>query len=105
MKSSTYHVFFSNLSNPLRVSIILCLRESNMCVGELSKSLGVEQSKVSHALTALKGCNIVAVERKGKERIYSLKKDTILPMLKLIDRHASTHCDCTTCKQSCGRKK
>ena len=105
MKSSTYHVFFSNLSNPLRVSIILCLREKDMCVGELSKFLKVEQSKVSHALTALKGCSIVRVERKGKERIYSLNKNTILPMLKLIDNHASIHCDCTTCKKSCEAKK
>ena len=105
MKSSTYHVFFANMSSPLRVSIVLCLREKDMNVTELSKFLKVEQSKVSHALTALKKCNIVRVERKGKERIYSLNKETILPMLKLIDKHASTHCDCTTCKKSCGERK
>ena len=93
------------MSTSLRVSLVLCLREKDMNVTELSKFLKVEQSKVSHALTALKKCNIVNVEKKGKERIYSLNRDTILPMLKLINRHASTHCDCTTCKKSCGGRK
>lgn len=105
MNKSTYHIFFKNLANPLRVEIILSLREKAKCVNELTKEIKEEQSKISHALTSLKDCNIVKVESKGKERIYSLNKDTIVPMLNLIDNHARTHCDCTTCKHSCGRRR
>ena len=90
----TYHRFFSNLANPLKVDIILTLREREMNVTELVKVLNVEQSKVSHALTSLKDCKIVEVKVKGKQRIYSLNRKTILPMLKLIDKHASTQCAC-----------
>jgi len=88
----TYHKFFSNLANPLKVQIIVHLREKEMCVGSLSEELKVEQSKISHALKSLKECNIVKVEKKGKERVYSLNKITVEPMLKLIDEHAKTQC-------------
>lgn len=99
MKNSTYHIFFTNLANPLRIDIVTLLKEKERSVTEIAKSLNVEQSKVSHALSSLKSCNIVDVNQKGKQRIYSLNKKTILPMLKLIDKHAKTFCsgNCARC--------
>ena len=101
MKTNTYHVFFSNLSNPLRIGIISCLKDKEMNVSEISKELKEEQSKLSHALASLRECNIVTMRQKGKERIYSLNKKTILPMLKLIDEHAKLNCggNCQFCKK------
>ena len=103
MKINTYNVFFKNLANPLKIDIILLLRKKEKSVSELSKSLKVEQSKISHALTSLKCCNIVKVKKKGKQRIYFLNKNTIIPMLKLIDKHSKTFCkeicSCTGCKR------
>ncbi len=92
MNNKTYHIFFRNLANPLKMRIISALREKENSVNELSKNLKIEQSKVSHALTTLKCCNIVKVKQKGKQRIYFLNKNTIVPMLKLIDKHAKTFC-------------
>ena len=92
MKDSTYHHFFMNLANPLKINIILDLRDREKSVTELSKSLKVEQSKISHALSSLRCCNIVKVKQKGKKRIYYLNKNTIIPMLRLIDKHADTYC-------------
>ena len=94
MKSNTYHVFFSKLSNPLRIDIVSCLENKEMSVSELSKELKVEQSKLSHALSELRECNIVKFEQKGKERIYSLTK-TIIPILRLISCHSE---GCDKCK-------
>ncbi|MGY4883974.1 MAG: ArsR/SmtB family transcription factor [Nanobdellota archaeon] len=96
--ASTYHVFFRNLANPLKIRIILFLKRSEMNVSDLSRELGVEQSKVSHALMLLRKCNIVDVHKKGKERIYSLNKNTIIPMFRLIDEHSMRNCDCRQCK-------
>lgn len=96
MKSNTYHVFFSKLSNPLRINIISNLDEQAMSVSELADKLKVEQSKLSHALKELKECNIVIVEKKGKQRIYSLSR-TIVPILRLIECH-SKNCDKNKCK-------
>ena len=92
-----YNIFFTNLANPLKVKILLCLRLNDMNVTDLKKALKVEQSKVSHALTSLRNCKIVNLQQKGKERIYSLNKKTIVPMLNLIDKHASINCKNKCC--------
>lgn len=106
LNHSSYHVFFTNLANPLRIGIVTCLREREKNVTEICKELKVEQSKISHALKALKNCNIVNVSQKGKERVYSLNKDTIVPMLKLIDKHASCHCKNKCClNKNCQERK
>lgn len=99
MKNSTYHIFFTNLANPLRIDIVTLLKDKERSVTEISKQLKVEQSKVSHALSSLKCCNIVDAKQKGKQRIYFLNKTTIVPMLKLIDKHAKTFCGgkCVEC--------
>jgi len=106
MINSHYHVFFTNLANPLKIEIISALKEKGKSVGELSEELGVEQSKISHALALLKKCRIVNMEKEGKKRIYSLNKETIIPMLKLIDRHSKENCACNACSaKNCGRRR
>jgi len=95
--TKTYHVFFSKLSNPLRIKIISSLDESPKAVTQLSKRLNVEQSKISHALKELRECNIVKVKQKGKQRIYSLSK-TITPILRMIDCHSKTCIKCRACE-------
>jgi len=92
MKCNTYHIFFRNLANPIKTDIISALKEKESSVSELSNRLGIEQSKLSHALASLRGCNLVLVNQKGKERIYSLNKKTIIPILKIIDKHKCTYC-------------
>jgi DNA-binding transcriptional ArsR family regulator len=99
----TYHIFFNNLANPLKVKIITALSEKNMSVTELAKKLKVEQSKLSHALANLKKCKIVDAEYNGKMRIYSLNKKIVLPVLHIIDSHTEEICgenceECTMCK-------
>ena len=97
MKPNTYHVFFSKLSNKFRIDIVTSLEENPKSVMELSKELDVEQSKLSHALSELKECNIVNFEQKGKQRIYSLSR-TIIPILRLIKCHGEDCCDgCEGC--------
>lgn len=101
MNHHSYNIFFSNLANPLKIGIILSLREKEKCVGEIVAELKVEQSKVSHALQSLRECKIVEVKQKGKERLYSLNKSTIVPMLELIDNHAAVHCKNKCCMGKC----
>ena len=88
----TYHIFFRNLAHPLRIKIISALREKPSSVNELSKKLNIEQSKLSHALALLNHCNFVKAKQRGKQRIYSLNKKIILPILKIIDRHKCEYC-------------
>lgn len=92
MKCDAYHVFFKNLANPLKTNIISSLKEKSKSVNELSEELGIEQSKLSHALINLKSCQIVTHKQEGKKRIYALNKKTILPILKIIDKHRTNYC-------------
>ncbi len=98
-----YYLFFGNLANPLRIEIISALKEKAMSVLELAKKLDVEQSKLSHALATLKHCSIVQVRQQGKKRIYSLNKETILPIFEIIDKHENKFC--CKCKALESRRK
>jgi len=96
IKCDAYHVFFKNLANGVKINIISKLKEKSLSVNELAKELGVEQSKLSHALANLRFCNLVTSKQAGKKRVYSLNKKTILPIMKIIDKHRMT--DCEGCK-------
>lgn len=91
-KCNAYHTFFKNLANPVKTGIIYSLKESSKSVNELVKELKLEQSKISHALANLRFCNLVTTKQKGKQRIYSLNKTTIIPILNIIDNHREKYC-------------
>ena len=105
MTTHTYSLFFGNLANPLKIKIITELREKPLSVSELTKKLNEEQSKISHALRSLNNCSIVLVKQKGKKRIYSLNKETIVPMLNLIDKHENKFCKICKAREASFSKK
>ena len=90
--SEACHLFFSTLGNPTRLGILELLMESPRNVTQLAEHLNQEQSMISHNLKPLTRCGFVFVERKGKERIYSLNRETMEPMYKIIDDHMRKYC-------------
>lgn len=86
------HLFFETLGTGLKVNIIMELKDKSLSVNELSKQLGEERSKVSHALKSLLMCAFVKVKKNGRERVYSLNVDTILPLLNIVDKHVKKYC-------------
>jgi DNA-binding transcriptional ArsR family regulator len=60
------------LAAPVRIAIVLQLRESHRCVHELVDALDVPQPLVSQHLKILKGAGVVAGERSGREVLYRL---------------------------------
>lgn len=94
------HIFFRLFSIPLRVNIVLLLKEEGeLNVGEMGKRLRVEQSKLSHSLRRLEHCNIIVSRKQGNFRYYSLNSKAILPILQLIERHVE-EC-CRGCSRGC----
>ncbi len=89
---SMCHLFFETLATKLKIDTILKLKEQPMCVNDLAKAIGHERSKVSHALKSLESCGFVRARKEGKNRIYSLNRETMLPLLRLIDRHVKKYC-------------
>ena len=60
------------LAAPVRIAIVLQLRESQRCVHELVDALGVPQPLVSQHLKILKAAGVVIGERSGREVLYRL---------------------------------
>lgn len=88
----SYSDFFVNFANKTRLDIILLLLKGPKNVSDIAEGVRQEQSTVSHNLKKLCECNILDVKKKGKERIYSLNKDTVLPILALVGKHVVKYC-------------
>lgn len=69
--------FFTMFSDSTRVKIITALCLGKMCVNDLSVTLNINQTTVSHQLKFLKTFGAVSSERDGKIIYYSIKNDTI----------------------------
>lgn len=91
MIEMSYILFFKALSNKTRLEIIELLREAPRNVTEMCKELGFEQSRVSHNLACLSNCGFVTVEQEGRNKVYSLNRETIVPLLEIIDRHVQRY--------------
>ena len=63
------------LAAPVRIGIVLQLRESSQCVHDLVDALGATQPLISQHLRVLKAAGIVHGERQGREVMYALVDD------------------------------
>ena len=99
MKCKSYDLFFETFSNKTRMQIIESLIDGPRSVTEICRITAGEQSQISHNLRKLMECHFIDVERKGKQRIYSLNKDTIIPILRLVEIHVHKYCN-----EECGKK-
>ncbi|MBR9683037.1 winged helix-turn-helix transcriptional regulator [Candidatus Woesearchaeota archaeon] len=101
MKCNAYEIFFMNFANKTKLDIIYSLREGPLSVLEIAQKIGEEQSKISHNLRKMSECRLLNVEQRGKQRIYSLNRETVIPMLELVEKHVKTCC----CAGGCSKLK
>ena len=92
LMQSAYDRFLRTLCNKTRLTIVQSLMNNQKNVTQLTQELGIHQTSVSHALRRLLDCGFVVVERNGKERIYSVNKKTIQPLMKLMEAHIKNYC-------------
>lgn len=76
------------LSAPLRIAIVLQLREGPRCVHELVDALGVTQPLVSQHLRVLKSSGVVSSHRQGREMRYELLDGHLLSIVEAAVGHA-----------------
>lgn len=60
------------LAAPVRIAIVLQLRDAERCVHELVDALDVAQPLISQHLRVLKTAGVVRGERRGREVVYRL---------------------------------
>jgi len=62
----------SVLANPIRISIVWLLLQTNMPVCLLTAFLNKDQSLVSHHIKKLRDYRIIVEEKRGKFRVYKI---------------------------------
>ncbi|KAA1249914.1 helix-turn-helix transcriptional regulator [Mycobacterium simiae] len=77
------------LAAPVRIAIVLQLRECQRCVHELVDALGVPQPLVSQHLKILKAAGVVTGERSGREVLYRLADHHLAHIVVDAVAHAS----------------
>lgn len=76
------------LSAPLRIAIVLQLRDGPRCVHELVDALEVTQPLVSQHLRVLKSSGVVSAHRQGREMRYELLDQHLLRIVEAAVDHA-----------------
>ena len=72
---------FKIFGDSTRIKLLYALYESELCVCDISKLLGLTQSAVSHQLRVLKNSKLVKFRREGKTVYYSLADDHVIHIL------------------------
>lgn len=73
---------FKMFGDSTRAKILGCLRQADLCVGEIAEILGMTVSAVSHQLRILRGAKLVKGTKAGKEVKYSLDDDHVVKIME-----------------------
>ncbi|WAL69784.1 metalloregulator ArsR/SmtB family transcription factor [Amycolatopsis cynarae] len=76
------------LSAPVRIAIVLQLRDADRCVHELVDALDVTQPLISQHLRVLKAAGVVSGQRRGREVVYRLVDDHLAHIVLDAVAHA-----------------
>lgn len=77
---------FKALSDSTRLRILMLLLQRELCVCELSYTLKMEQSRISHQLRILRDADLVEDIRDGKWTNYTIPKKTKTKLKVLFNR-------------------
>ena len=72
---------FKILGDPTRIKILHLLSKRELCVCDISETLQMGQSAISHQLRTLRSARLVKYRKDGKEAWYSLDDGHILTLL------------------------
>lgn len=81
--------FFSVFSDNTRVRVLSALAINDLCVGDLSALLGINQSTLSHQLKLMKDAKILECKRNGKVITYYIINPFINDVMMLgVDNYS-----------------
>ena len=78
---------FQILSDPNRLRVLYCLARDEVCVCDLSATLGMSMSAVSHQLRLLRALRLVKSRRDGRIVYYSLADEHVAKLMEMGLRH------------------
>lgn len=81
--------FFKLFGDRTRINILLALDSGELCVCDISETLGMSMSATSHQLRLLKDAHLVTSRREGKSIYYSLCDEHVRIVLETALEHIS----------------
>ena len=79
------------LANPKRLEILNLLREQEMPVEELVKTLGISKANVSQHLALLRHARLVTVHRIGLKAFYNIVDPRIVEPCRILYKLSLSH--------------
>ena len=79
--TSKLALYFQNFADQTRIKILSALSIQDLCVTDLSKILGINQTTISHQLKTLKDQDMIDFKREGKILVYRLKSKLVNEMM------------------------
>ena len=80
---------FRALADPTRLRIISALAERELCVGDLTAALDMEQPAVSHQLRDMRELGLVRSRRQGRHIFYQLDDEHVSDLFRQGLAHVS----------------
>lgn len=78
---------FKVFGDSTRLNILTALFESEMCVCDISATLEMSKSAISHQLRVLRHNKLVKNRKEGKEVFYSLSDDHVVKIIEMAIEH------------------
>jgi len=79
------------IAEPNRLKILCVLKNSEECVCDIQKHIGLAQNLTSHHLKVLKQAGLIKAQKDGLKIIYSLNKSVIKKFNSLITNFLQTY--------------
>jgi ArsR family transcriptional regulator len=72
------------VADPIRLAILLQLRDRERCVCDIAREVGAERSNVSRHLSVLTGAGVLSSRKQGLMVFYSLRTPCILNIFTCV---------------------
>ncbi len=93
-ETQTLSELFKCLGDASRLKILSALSSGELCVCDLSETLDISQSAISHQLRLLRAQRLVRARREGKNVFYRLHDHHVAQLMETVLQHireAETH--------------
>ena len=78
---------FKMLADPTRLRVLMTLQSGDLCVADLSATLHMTSSAISHQLADLKNARLVTSEKRGKHVFYRFDDQHVETIFKQALMH------------------
>ncbi len=78
---------FQAIADPIRREIITLLAKQNLSVNSVAEKFDVSRPAISKHLKILKECDIIAINKQGRERFCQIQPGNLIPVFLWIDQY------------------